>query len=364
MDDDLILFQDLVDIDHINRRRVIITRQYVDHLDLPDYAFKERYRMTKESFKLLVDMIKERYPEPAKDVRGRKRIRIEDRVMITLRYFATNSFQLCVADTIGFSQSTVSVIIKEMSFKIASFYKDFITWPEYKEISKGFICMMSNRYYNRLPFPGVIGCIDGTLVKILAKGVHEREGFRDRKGSISLNIQVICDHRLLFTNVVAQWTGNTHDARIWGECSLSKKFENGELKGLLLGDSGYPLKPYLMIPLSSPKGQAEENYNFAHIQTRNCIERAIGVAKKRFPILASTIRLNLDTAKNAIIACFVLHNFLKKNGDELEEEHDLTSSGVMVTLEERLIRETSESIQRCVRGESVRRLLIEQHFTR
>jgi hypothetical protein len=49
-----------------------------------------------------------------------------------------------------------------------------------KEIKQGF--------YESGGFPGVIGCVDGTHVRITAPS------FVNRKGYHSLNVQATCDH--------------------------------------------------------------------------------------------------------------------------------------------------------------------------
>ena len=48
------------------------------------------------------------------------------------------------------------------------------------------------------------------------------------------------------------------------------------------GDSGYPLKEWLMTPINNPRNRHEENYNRSHCRTRNVVERAFGVFKARF----------------------------------------------------------------------------------
>jgi hypothetical protein len=53
-------------------------------------------------------------------------------------------------------------------------------------------------------------------------------------------------------DIVAKWPGATHDAHIWNNCKLAKAFEDGSIKGAwLLGDSGYALKPWLLLRLNS-----------------------------------------------------------------------------------------------------------------
>ena len=49
-----------------------------------------------------------------------------------------------------------------------------------------------------------------------------------------------------------------------------------------------------------------------HASLRTAIERAFGVLKKRFPIIAYTTEPNyyIDTQNEIILACYILHNYL------------------------------------------------------
>ncbi|KAK3853256.1 hypothetical protein Pcinc_040195 [Petrolisthes cinctipes] len=51
---------------------------------------------------------------------------------------------------------------------------------------------------------------------------------------------------------------------------------------LLLGDSGYPLEPFLMTPVTNSTNEAEELYNRALVRTRVIVELTLGVVKNRF----------------------------------------------------------------------------------
>uniref|UniRef100_A0A251T3Y1 Putative harbinger transposase-derived protein n=1 Tax=Helianthus annuus TaxID=4232 RepID=A0A251T3Y1_HELAN len=57
---------------------------------------------------------------------------------------------------------------------------------------------------------------------------------------------------------------------------------------------------------------------------RNVIERAYGVLKARFPILKKMAPFSLVTQRNITVACFALHNFIRKEGlsDDLFDEYD------------------------------------------
>ena len=175
---------------------------------------------------------------------------------------------------------------------------------------------MSQKFHNIANFPGVIAAVDGTHVPFLAPS-HEEWAFVNRKGTHSVNIQVwiftlipvqinvlhlfwdtqtvtgeliaiyvqqiVSDANLIIRDVVAKWPGSTHDSFMLSQSNLAQRFENGDFGGhILLGDSGYPCKPWLMTPFISPSTAGQRRYNYAHKATRSTVERCIGVLKSRF----------------------------------------------------------------------------------
>lgn len=65
-------------------------------------------------------------------------------------------------------------------------------------------------------------------------------------------------------------------------CSVFQNYLERTCPGHLLGDSGYPLRGYLMTPILQPTSLAQEKYNKAHAKGRVVVERAFGVLKSRF----------------------------------------------------------------------------------
>ena len=90
------------------------------------------------------------------------------------------------------------------------------------------------------------GSVDGTQTAITAPEVNEHV-YVCRKGFHSLNVQG-SDPKLRFINVVARYPGSSHDAFVWRGSSvysyMAQRAANDN--GWLLGDSGYPLSPFLM----------------------------------------------------------------------------------------------------------------------
>ena len=159
-------------------------------------------------------------------------------------------------------------------------------------------------------FPNVIGAIDGTHIRIKSPP-NDEHLFVNRKNYHSINVQGVCDEKLRFFNIVSKWPCSTHDSFILENSALKNMFETGAIaEGWLLGDSGYPLRPWLLTPVINPTTEVEERYNRAHIKTRNTVERSLGVLKSRFRCLDTsrgTLFYSPLKACKITVAIAVLH---------------------------------------------------------
>lgn len=177
--------------------------------------------------------------------------------------------------------------------------------------------------------------------------------FRNRKGYFSINVQTICDAELRILDAVARWPGSTHDQRIFNNSRVMSRFEAGEFPNcIIVGDSGYENRPYLMTPLARVSTQAENLYNESQIRTRNVVERSYGVLKRRFPITSVGMRCKLPTVLATIHAVVVLHNIAIDEGNALPEpEMDVNEDGNI------------DVPQLQIGDDSARRSLIINHFS-
>ncbi|WAR17873.1 HARB1-like protein [Mya arenaria] len=298
---------------NLHKRRNAFDRIYRERLtlnNLRDTDIESRYRLDRESIVYLMRLIG---GDIRKSGRGRS-IDPETQVLVTLRYMAKGDFYSETGDVHGVSRSSRS-------------------------------CGL----------PNCLGAVDGTLVPIIAPKQNE-EAFVSRKGCHALNVQAVADADMRFTDVVCRWPGASHDAMVFDNCALKEHLEATNI-GHLLGDSGYPLKPFLMTPYLHPGSPAEERFNKAHKRGRVVVERSFGVLKARFRCLSKSggcLPFAPEKSANIILCCFKLHNLCLERGlplpDISSDNDDSQTPG--------------EFIHECGRGGIQRRNELTQLFSR
>ncbi|XP_072145555.1 uncharacterized protein [Dermacentor andersoni] len=188
-------------------------------------------------------------------------------------------------------------------------------------------------FLRRGVIPGVIGCVDGSLIAIIAPKGERKAVFMCRKGYYALNCMFICDADMKILALDPRRPGSDHDAFVWRTTWLRRRFQVGRIVNAgeyLLGDSGYPLEPWLLTPVPGhpPVHTAEGQYNTAHAAMRSVVERCIGLLKSRFRCLQRyrTLLYEPERAANIVAASAVLHNLRLSEGDESGDDSDDDSS--------------------------------------
>ena len=294
---------------------------------MPPDEWKKNLRLPKDDFHILVEMIRPHSKVRSSKIR-RDVLSLEKRVAVTLYYLKDQGSMKMTANVFGIARCTVGQVVQEictiLTKKISS---DLIKFPETKEE----VSTTMSGFLQRFGFPQVIGCIDGTHIPIKQpkENVHDYFSY---KQIYSINCQAICDSFGQFINVEVKWPGSLHDARVFSNCEVQKRFTNGSydifykelLPGdecvpqLLIGDPAYPLLPYVMKEYDHCSTNKEVIFNQMLRSTRNQIECAFGRLKARWRILLRPMDIPVENLPNVIFACFVLHNFCERQKVEVE----------------------------------------------
>jgi len=89
----------------------------------------------------------------------------------------------------------------------------------------------------------------------------------------------------------------------------------------LIGDSAYPLSPFLIKPYNKPNNE-QKNFNQIFSSHRIVVEHSFGRLKNRFVGIREMAVKSISTAVNLIDCAIILHNYLELLGDIWEEQND------------------------------------------
>ena len=150
-----------------------------------DEELRVRFRFGRESIGFITDVLTD---DLQRKTRRNHALQPVDQVLIALRFFASGSFLQVVGDTIGVDKSTVSRVVMDVARALVAKQHRFIQWPT----TNAELLRNKNAFYQRGGFPSVIGCVDGTHIRIQAPH-YDENGYVNRKGFHSINVQGICN---------------------------------------------------------------------------------------------------------------------------------------------------------------------------
>lgn len=253
--------------------------------------------------------ILERFKASHHQPRNRNKIETSETksVLLCLWYLANKESFRQISDRFNVSMSSAyRVLVRVISF-ICDLRQEYIKWPDNNGKRQS-----SEEFQKKQGFNGVIGCIDGSHIRI-NRPRHDEEVYVNRKGYHSLLLQGVVDERKMFIDVFCGEPGSLHDARLLRKSELFQKALNdptlfGEY--YLLGDSAYPALQWLIPPFRDNGNLTEEQrqFNFRHSSTRMIVEHVFGLLKNRFRRLGHFENLGISLIVKCIMAACVLHN--------------------------------------------------------
>ena len=279
------------------------TREYKNRSNplenLTEEEFFDRYRFPKD---VVIDMCDTlRRPLERASKRGMS-LSVELQVCTALRYYGQGGFLTVLGDLHGISERSAGNALHSVSKEICQINDNYINWKD-----ENYIKQQMESIYSYCGMPKTIGCIDGCHIPILSPVINEKV-YVNRKGYHSINCQVVCDSTLRLYDLSPKWPGSSHDAFILKNSNVWDKFSQENTLGWLLGDSAYPLLPWLMTPKINASTRQENRYNAAHKKGRSAVERCNGLLKARFRCLTKPMMFSPQKCSRIILACGVLHN--------------------------------------------------------
>ena len=295
-----------------------------------DFWWKENFRISRETFEFICRTV-----GPAlqrQDTHLREAMSVQKRVAVSLWRLATGECYRSCGMIMGISKSSAIICTHEFVRELCAVQDAFIKFPitedEVKDKVKGFSEISK--------IPNVCGAIDGTHFPIKAPQENHEDYF-NRKHFYSFVTQGITDSNGLFLSVSTGYPGSIHDARVLRLSQVSQMAENEdvlaeptiEIKGtdlrpLIVGDSAYPLKTWLICPFryNGVLTPEQRRFNRELSRGRVVIEQAFGLMKGRWRVLMKRLDEDTERVPSTILACCILHNICTMRNDVFDAEFE------------------------------------------
>jgi hypothetical protein len=302
-------------------------QEYFDDQLFNDDEFREHFRLSRESFFQLYDLIKE-HPSFSTKKKRRPQTSTELQLLIFLYKLSSSGtggkfnriakfFKVSYGNARSCSQRVLKAVL--------SLEKQVVWWPSREEKQ-----IISRRFYITYGLPNCVGIIDGTLVFLTETPEWSGEDFNTQKGGYGVNSLVVCDDHCRVLYFYIGWPGSTHDNRSWRNCKLNlQEAEFFQQLEFIIGDSAFNPSKRMVPSYKKNAGQSclnaqNEFFNGKLSSARIKSEHCIGLLKNRFPFIRG-LNVKLKKARDVkkvvkiFTACVVLHNLLLSEPDIPDE---------------------------------------------
>ena len=266
----------------------------------------------------------------------RAAVPVEKRVSTSLWRLVTGDCYRTCELMMGVSKSTAIECCHEFVHKLNSLQGDFIkftiTQQDAMKKIKGFSQISK--------IPNLVAAIDGTHIPIKAPQKNHEDYF-NRKHFYSYVMQAVVDSHGLYLAVSTGYPGSLRDVQVVRLSEIFGAAENEnilmeptmDLNGtviqlLIVGDSAYPLKTWLLRPVkdNGTLTREQKKFNKQLSKARIVSKHAIGKTKGRWQVLDKRLDEDSDRIPATIIAACVLHNICTLRGEDYDVSDDSDDS--------------------------------------
>ncbi|PSR95135.1 Nuclease [Actinidia chinensis var. chinensis] len=301
--------------------------------------FESIFKISRKTFNYICSLVKEPMMEKSTNFMfsNGNIMSLNDQVAVALRRLSSGDSLIAVADSFGTSHSTVSQVTWRFVEAMEERGLRHLQWPSTEQE----MTSVKSKFERLRGLPNCCGAIDTThITMLLSSSEMESNVWLDREKNCSMILQAIVDANMRFRDIVTGWPGNMNDFSVLQSSSIFKLCEKGErlngnktnlsegteLGEYIVGDSGFPLLPWLVTPYKAKElSKTEAEFNKRLFATRIVAQRALARLKEMWRIIQGVMwRPDKHRLPRIILACCILHNIVIDMEDESVDELPLS----------------------------------------
>lgn len=298
--------------------------------------FELIFKISRRTFKYICSLVKDVMMAKSStftDINGQP-LCLEDQVAVALRRLSSGESLLTVGDSLHVHKA----IVRKITWRFVEAMEErgihHIQWPSTETKMK----VVKSKFEEIRGLPNCCGAIDTTHIKMCLPISKNKSNvvWLDNEKNHSMILQAIVDTDMRFLDIVTGWPGSLSDSLAFQSSSFFKLCNEGnrlngetmklsegtELREYIVGDTGFPLLPWLLTPYRGETlSEYKASFNSRHTATHAVAQKALSQLKETWKIIAGEMwRPDKDRLPRIILVCCLLHNITIDLDDEVQKE--------------------------------------------
>ncbi|RRT66611.1 hypothetical protein B296_00018961 [Ensete ventricosum] len=262
------------------------------HLSKESRKFESIFKISRKTFNYICSLVRD-------DLMARtsnfaftdgKTLSLEDQVAIGLRRLSSGESLLNIGVSFGMNHSTVSQVTWRFVEAMEERGIHHLKWPTSPEMED-----IKSKFEEIQGLPNCCGAIDTTHIMMCLPSVDAtNKVWVDYEKKHSMVLQAVVDPDLRFRDIITGWPGSMNEVPVLQSSGFFKMCEKGtrlngekvelpeklEVREYIIGDSGFPLLPWLLTPYQGKDlSDAKIEFNKRLSGTRMVAQRALARLK-------------------------------------------------------------------------------------
>ncbi|CAM8909967.1 unnamed protein product [Rhodiola kirilowii] len=301
-------------------------------------TFESVFGISRRTFSYICSLVKDDLmSKSAYSFTNRKPMTLNDQVAIALKRLHSGDSLLSIGESFGLNRAIVLKTTWRFVESMEERALDHLRWPSNEQE----ISTVKTGFKKIQGLPNCCGAIDTThITMMLSASEPAKNVWMDQEKNCSMVLQAVVDPDMRFRDIVTGFPGKMTDYSVLQQSGIfnlcgERKIINGkniqlnetnEIREYLIGDSGYPLLPWLVTPYQGKDlSNSRLEFNKRHFATRMVAQRALARLKDMWKIIQGVMwRPDKHKLPSIILVCCLLHNIIIDLGDEVQDEMPLS----------------------------------------